>query len=130
MKKGPLPARCCSLFSKELGIKYLDIARDRALLKLSFKKELTNPHGGLHGGAIASLADTAAALSLSKRFDNCNFFTVSLKIRFKAQAKADIFALASVTSSRKNLYLIGVKIFDSKKTEVAQCHATFYVQKV
>jgi acyl-CoA thioesterase len=114
-------------FEKLLGLNILKVTQDFARVKLPFNTDFTNPHNSLHGGAIVSLADTAAAVALSTRFENAEFFTIRFNIEFKKQAKSDIFAEARIIRKRRNLYSIDIKIFDEDKELVAQAETTFFV---
>ncbi len=51
-------------FFKLLGIELLEIEPGRARLALSFRPDLTQPAGIMHGGVIAALVDTAIAHSI------------------------------------------------------------------
>jgi len=74
-------------FERLLGIQVLKLEDGRALLKLPFRRRFTNPHGSLHGGAIAALADTAAANALLVRYAGRSFLTVKFN-REKAEVAA------------------------------------------
>ncbi len=114
-------------YEKLLGLKILKVTQDFARVQLPFNKDFTNPHGSFHGGAIISLADTAAAVALSTRYEDVGFFTTRFNMEFRNQAKTDIFAEARITGSRKNLYFIGIKIFNEDRRLVANGEATFFV---
>lgn len=100
---------------------------DYALVKLPFQEAFTNPHGSLHGGIIVSLADTAAAVALSTRYEEGNFFTTRLNIRFRAPSHTDTFAEAQITDVKRNLYFIAISIFDESKKAIATAEAHFFV---
>lgn len=51
-------------FARLLGIELVDISHGEAILKLEMRGELRQPHGVLHGGATASLIDTAMAFAV------------------------------------------------------------------
>jgi uncharacterized protein (TIGR00369 family) len=51
-------------FFKLMGIELLEIDPGRATLKLTWRPDLVQPAGIMHGGAIASLVDTAIAQSI------------------------------------------------------------------
>jgi uncharacterized protein (TIGR00369 family) len=66
-----------------LGIEVVDLEWGFARLALEFKDYLTHPFGYFHGGAIASLADSAginAVLTTLK--ENENAVTLEMKINF------------------------------------------------
>ena len=51
-------------FARLLGIELDAIERGKATLGLPIRQELTQNHGVVHGGAIASLIDTATAFAI------------------------------------------------------------------
>jgi len=55
-------------FEKYLRIKIIKAKDGYAKVKMPYRKEFTNPHGSIHGGAIASLADTAMAVAIFSKY--------------------------------------------------------------
>lgn len=51
-------------FNQLLGMELIDVAPGRARLAMTWREDLCQPAGILHGGAMASLADTAIAHSI------------------------------------------------------------------
>lgn len=51
-------------YLKHLGIELVEISEGKAIMKLPMKNELRQPYGLLHGGATASLIDTATAFAV------------------------------------------------------------------
>ena len=71
--------------------------KSEGFCKISIEKraELTNPHGNLHGGAVASIIDTAAVQALRTLYPQGPFLTVELTVRYKKpSASRTIFAEA------------------------------------
>lgn len=115
-------------FERLLGIQVLELEDGRALLKLPFCRTFTNPHGSMHGGAIVTLADTAAANALLVRYAGCGFLTVKFTVRFLRQATGDIFAEARITRVRKNIVTLKVSVFNREKTGIAAAAAEFFLR--
>jgi 1,4-dihydroxy-2-naphthoyl-CoA hydrolase len=44
-------------FAKLMGIKLIEVTRDRVVAEIVVREELTNRNGGLHGGAVMGIAD-------------------------------------------------------------------------
>jgi acyl-CoA thioesterase len=86
-----------SPFYQLLGMKVLEIRDGKCRMEMPFRKKLTHPYGIIHGGAIASLADSAVAMALidlvkpSDRITTIefkiNFFTSISQGKLTAQAK-------------------------------------------
>jgi uncharacterized protein (TIGR00369 family) len=51
-------------FAKLIGMEILQIDPGRALLRMTYRPDLCQPAGIMHGGAIASLVDTSIAQSM------------------------------------------------------------------
>ena len=51
-------------FARLLGAEMVDISHGEAVLSLDMRAELKQPYGVLHGGATASLMDTATAFAV------------------------------------------------------------------
>ena len=44
-------------FAKLMGVKIIEVSRDRVVAEIVVREELTNRNGGLHGGAVMGIAD-------------------------------------------------------------------------
>jgi len=72
-----------SPYYRLLGMKVLEIRKGNARIQMPFRKKLTHPYGIVHGGAIASLADSAVAMALiSLVKPNERITTIEFKINF------------------------------------------------
>jgi acyl-CoA thioesterase len=112
-----------------LGIKIIDSGEGYAKLSLPFKKELTNPYGMLHGGAMMTLADSAIALAVNSRYPP-PFYTTRLEIKFRASVnKGTVFAEARVFDKKKNFVFGKVTISDGRKKRLAEATGTFILLK-
>ena len=74
----PLPP-----FLELLGIRVLQINDGCSKLSMPFHEKLTQPYGYIHGGALFTIADAAAAYAVRSVVDkNKMFVTVEMKINF------------------------------------------------
>ena len=103
-----------SPYANHLGIQLIDMQPDMATLSLPFANSLITIGTTVHGGAIASLIDTAAmvaAWSDDSVPDNLRGSTVSLTITYLAPAeREDIQAMARVLQRGRNLVFLDVKV--------------------
>ena len=91
---------------------------------LTYKKELTNPHGDFHGGAIASIIDTAVVQSLRTITFRGPYLTAHLSIRFKMPAQSrEIFAQAWAEHWKGKFFRTQVKVLDKQPS--ACCDVAF-----
>ena len=97
-----------------LGIQLIDMQPDVATLRLPFADSLITIGTTMHGGAIASLIDTAAmvaAWSDDSVPDNLRGTTVSLTVTYLAPAEhEDIQATARVLQRGRNLVFLDVEV--------------------
>jgi uncharacterized protein (TIGR00369 family) len=103
-----------SPYPNHLGIQLVDMQPDMATLKLPFASSHITIGTTIHGGAIASLIDTAAmvaAWSDDSVTDNLRGTTVSLTVNYLAPAESeDIQAVAQVLQRGRNLVFLDVKV--------------------
>ena len=88
-----------------IGAVLEDVTPGRVSIRLPFREDLTQQHGFLHAGAIASVADSAcgyAALSLMP--EDAGVLSIEFKVNMLAPAKGDaIIARAEVIRSGRNI---------------------------
>jgi len=70
-------------FYRLLGMKVDEVKEGYAKLSMPFREDLTQPLGMMHGGALASLADSAVAIALlTVSGPKSKVVTVELKINY------------------------------------------------
>jgi uncharacterized protein (TIGR00369 family) len=80
----------------------------------------------VHGGVLATLADTAIAFALSTNFDGkMGFATSDLTIHFLRRARGDVFAKARIVKKGARVNVGEVEIVDDRGVEVARVLAGF-----
>ncbi|MGH9930425.1 MAG: PaaI family thioesterase [Pyrinomonadaceae bacterium] len=96
-----------------LGIELDDISKGAATLGLHVRKELTQNHGVVHGGAIASLIDTAMAFAIiSLLAPRERVTTVDLTISYlRPLTKGRITAVAKVVRAGRRLFVVSADVF-------------------
>jgi len=103
-----------------------ELALDSCVLKLTYRPELTNGSPAIHGGVLATLADTAVAFALSTNFDGkMGFATADLTIHFLARAKSDVLARARILKKGRRVNVGEVDIVDVEGGLVARVLTTF-----
>ena len=118
-----------SPYSNYLGIQLVDMQPDIAILELPFANALITIGTTMHGGAIASLIDTAAmvaAWSDESVVDNLRGSTVSLTVTFLAPAeREDIKAIARVLRRGRNLVFLDVEVQTVSGKNIARGLVTY-----
>jgi uncharacterized protein (TIGR00369 family) len=103
-----------------------ELGLDHCVLGLKYRPELTNGSPTIHGGVLATLADTAVAFALSTNFDGkMGFATTDLTIHFLRRAKTDVKARARILKKGKRVNVGEVDIVDTDGTTVARALTTF-----
>jgi uncharacterized protein (TIGR00369 family) len=112
-----------------LGIQLVDMQPDIAMLRLPFANSLITIGTTMHGGAIASLIDTAAmvaAWSDDSVPDSLRGSTVSLTVTYLAPAeREDIQATARVLQRGRNLVFLDVEVQSISGKSIAKGLVTY-----
>ncbi|MCX7982372.1 MAG: PaaI family thioesterase [Syntrophales bacterium] len=117
-------------FIEANGIYLTDIGKGYAEGELPLRKELLNPAGILHGGVMATLADTVAIMGCGYLYEALEITTVNLQMSFlKAVRSGLLKARARVLSQGKNISHWQVEEYDEKGELVAVVTVTFAVKK-
>ena len=103
-----------------------ELELDSCVLKLRYRPELTNGSPAIHGGVLATLADTAVAFALSTNFDGrMGFATADMTIHYLRRAKDDVLARARILKKGRRVNVGEVDIVDSASRPVARALTTF-----
>lgn len=95
---------------------------------IAYRKELTNPHGYVHGGVIASIIDTAVVQGLRTIFPQGPYFTVDLEIRYKNPSNAaEIFAEARPNHLKGKFFKTEVKVLDKENKLIAEARVKSFL---
>jgi uncharacterized protein (TIGR00369 family) len=114
-------------FARLLGIELEHIGSGTATLVLKVRKELTQNHGVVHGGAIASLIDTATAFAIiSVLPPRERVTTVDLTISYlRPVTGGRVKAVARVLRSGQRLFAVSADVFDRDGKLTATALSTY-----
>jgi uncharacterized protein (TIGR00369 family) len=103
-----------------------ELGLDFCVLRLPYREEITNGSGTVHGGVLATLADSAVAFALATNFDGkMGFATADLTIHFLRRARGEVLARARILKKGQRVNVGEVQIVDGAGREVARVLATF-----
>jgi len=103
-----------------------ELGPDSCVIRLPYRADLTNGSGTVHGGVLATLADTAVAFALATNFDGkMGFATADLTIHFLARARTEVRARARVLKKGRRIHVGEVEILDAGGRAVARALASF-----
>ena len=110
-----------------LGMELVDIKPPKAIVRLDMRDELRQPHGLLHGGATASLIDTATAFALiSVLGEEKKFATVDLNVHYlRPHVEGIITCCANVIKPGKRLSTISAEVFNQEEKLIATALSTY-----
>ena len=114
-------------FATLLGIELEQVERGEATLRLNIRDELRQIHGVIHGGAIASLIDTATAFAiLTLLEDKEKFSTVDLMVNYLRPLKeGTVTARARVLRAGRRLITVSADVFDEGGNLAATALSTY-----
>jgi uncharacterized protein (TIGR00369 family) len=114
-------------FATLLGIELEQAERGSATLRLNIRHELRQIHGVMHGGAIASLIDTATAFAIVTLLeDEEKFSTVDLMVNYVRPLKeGTATATARVLRAGRRLITVSADVFDDGGNLAATALSTY-----
>lgn len=120
--------RINSPYENLLDMYIVDKSEGFCKIGVSYRKELTNPHGNFHGGAISSIIDTATVQGLRTIFPTGPYLTVDVNIRYKKPTNsAEIFAEARPKRLRGKFFITEVKVIDKDNNFVAEAQVKSFL---
>ena len=116
-------------FNKLLGIRIVCRHSDGVTIQCKIRKELLNSAGVVHGGVLASMADTAMGIALHNHFGGRRpITTTDLKINYLRpipQGKA--VARSYLVRVGKTLGVGRVELFDAERNLAAVAIVTYMI---
>jgi uncharacterized protein (TIGR00369 family) len=114
-------------FAQLLGAELVAATHGSATLRLEVRHELKQNHGVLHGGAMASLIDTATAFAIVSQLTTPEkFTTVDLSIKYlRPLTGGSATCLARVIRSGRRLLTISAEVHDDAGNLAAIALSTY-----
>lgn len=114
-------------YAELLGIELEHVAPGIATLGLTVRRELTQNHGVVHGGAVASLIDSAMAFAIIPLLaPKEGVTTVDLTISFlRPVTGGRMKSTAKVVRAGRRLIVVSAEVFDSRETLTATALSTY-----
>lgn len=118
-----------SPYYRLLGMEITDMREGESVIRMPFRKELTHPYGIVHGGAIASLADSAVAMALISMVGwRDRITTIEFKINFLASiSEGELTAQAKIIHRGSQTAVGDVAITNAEGKLVAKAVATYII---
>jgi uncharacterized protein (TIGR00369 family) len=114
---------------KLIGMEVVEVRPGYSRFRLPFRKELTQPFGVMHGGALAAVADSAVAIALWGLLGADKIFTtIEMKINFIAPVSSgEVIAEGNIIHCGRRTAIGDVTIKDQNDRLVAKCIATYII---
>lgn len=113
-------------FSYENGIVITHVSIDLARGELTVNENSYNPHGIIHGGALATLADTVSGCCACSRGGNCVTANYSMEY-LRPATGTKIYCEATPKKMGRSLCVIQVSLTNEQNKEVATGTFTFFM---
>ncbi len=117
----------CAPFERLLYMTIVEACDGMATLTTPFFIDYAQGAGPMHGGALVSLADTAAAMGIKSIIaPQSHFATIELESRFLLTVKKGIVTATAGVVVRKGRQLKGkATVYDEDGRAVLECYSTF-----
>ena len=114
-------------FAKLLGIEVESVEPGHAVLSMEIRDELKRNGGIAHGGAIATLIDSAMAFAIVPMLaENERSITVDLTIHYlRPVSEGSARASARVVRAGKRVITVSAELFDSQDKLAATAISTY-----
>lgn len=113
-------------YSKLLGLELIDLHEGKAAVKLQMQNKHRQPYGVLHGGATASLIDTATAFAIISMLGEEKATTVDLTVHYlRPVSEGSITCEAKVVRAGKRLITVSADVHDENGKQVATALSTY-----
>ena len=114
-------------FLKLLGIELVEISLEKVVMQLPMQEKLRQPHGLLHGGATASLIDTAMAFAVVTHLaEGEKASTVDLTVHYlRPVTDETTVCAAKVLKAGKRLLTVSADVLDGQGKLIATALSTY-----
>jgi uncharacterized protein (TIGR00369 family) len=116
-------------YARLLGLELGEISRGEVTIHLEVRDELRQNQGVVHGGAVASLIDTAAAFAVLTQLElNERVTTTDLTIHYLRPVSAGrLTATARIVRGGRRLLVLSVEVTNDQQVPVATA-VTSYIK--
>jgi uncharacterized protein (TIGR00369 family) len=119
IKKAPFPSL--------LGLELADLKYGEATLKLKMRRELEQPYGLLHGGATATLIDTAMAFAcITCLAEGEKTTTVDLTVHYlRPHNEGEVSCTAKVLRAGRRILTVSAEVFNEEEKLIATAISSY-----
>lgn len=116
-------------FPAMVGIEVEELRRDYARMRLPWRRELNQPQGLMHGGAIATLVDTVVVPAIGTAYDEPRpFSTIEMSVRYLGPVRQeDLVAEGWVMRRGRRVVFCDVEVRTASRVVVATAQLLYIV---
>lgn len=109
-----------------LGMELVELDEGKAVVKLEMKDKHRQPYGVLHGGATASVIDTATAFAIISALPDEKATTVDLTVHYlRPVSSGFIICEAQIVRAGKRLITVSADVHDNQGKQIATALSTY-----
>jgi len=114
-------------FAKLLGLEMGELKTGEATLHLTVRDEVTQNQGVMHGGAVASLIDTASAFAVVTQLEpDERVTTTDLTIHYlRPIVSGRLSATARIVRGGRRLFVLSIEVINDQQKLVATAITTY-----
>ncbi len=114
-------------YAEFLGLELGEISSDQVNVHLTVRDELKQNQGVVHGGAVASLIDTAAAFAVVTRLEaGERVTTTDLTIHYlRPITSGRLTASARIVRAGRRLFVLSVEVYNESQLLLATAVTTY-----
>jgi acyl-CoA thioesterase len=114
------------IFSRWLGIEHVEIAPRRSVVKMMVRTDMLNGLGGVHGGIVYSLADSAFSYATNGTGNVCVAIDCTVSYPAAVRPGDTLTAVAVQETQTNRLAFCNVTVLDQHGTIVGHFRGTVY----
>ena len=114
-----------------LGIRVLELGPDRVVLEMDVGPTVHQPAGLLHGGASATIAESAASMGAYANCDPATQFAVGIELNIshlRARTSGKVIATATPVRKGRSVHVWTIAIDDEEGKAVAVARCTLAIR--
>lgn len=115
-------------FPKHVGLVVEDVRQDYCRMRLPFRTEVIQPQGIVHGGAMATAADTVVVPAIATHYaERRRLSTVDMSVQFLGPVTSDLVIEGWVTKRGRSVVFCQVEMRDESGELAATAQVVYKV---
>ena len=117
-----------NVYANYLGMKIVKLMPLEAIVSMKSRQNLMNMLGGLHGGAITSIADMVMGLACATVGKRIVTLGMNINFMYAANLNSTVFAFARIVHNGRRTLVVEFRILDSETNRLlSKGRGTFFV---